>query len=303
MEVVSNYEFSAFLTTKPLYSKITTVKGFVKAPGRSFSIPSDFKDLPFNSVCPFEKSIQTFKTIVSGNDGFIYRDISELTSPDKKPMFFDENGFLHLVIHLVGVCQACGEHIDFLLKIDSTKSWEDREQGFDIIVQKIGQYPPFDIKPDTRVEKYLTAEDLGFYKKALANFSISYGIGAFSYLRRVLENEIDRIIVDISSMDFDGVKKVRSALEKYNTDHQKENLIQVLNDYLPSSLKQFGDNPIKLLYKQLSVGIHSLSDEECLEKAESINIILTYVIQKIYEEKTESGIFKEAMTKLRNNQL
>lgn len=302
MKVISDSEFAAFLTSKPLYSKITAATWFENNGKKSFSIPTDFIKIPLKFKCQKENDIQTFKTEVNGEVGYMYRGICDLADQVQAPLFFDElTGFLSFELHLIGICQACGHNIDFLLKIESTRSWDDRDKGIDIIVQKIGQYPPFEIKPDKKVEKYLTDEDLSFYKKALVNFSISYGVGAYAYLRRILENEIERIIEDISKMDFDGVDHVQAALAAFKKDNAMSNLIKVLNGYLPASLKQLGDNPIRLLYEQLSVGIHSLTDEECLEKAESINFVLTYVIQKIYEEKTESGILKEAMKKLRSN--
>jgi len=296
MKKISVSEFADFLTKKPLYYKIIAVTDFVNAES-TFTIPSDFIDIPFKYKCLAENEIQTFKTKVLDESG---RQFRFQISQDELPYYFDQvTGFLNLTFHLTGICQACGSHVDFLIKVNSTKSWEEKDLGIDIIVQKIGQFPPFEIRPDKKVEKYLTEEDLSFYKKALANFSISYGVGAYAYLRRVLENEIERIIEDVSKMNFDGVDYVQDALLTFKSDHIMSNLISVLNRYLPGSLKQFGDNPIKLLYEQLSDGIHSLSDEECLEKAESINFVLTYVIQKIYEEKTESSILLEAMKKLR----
>lgn len=296
MKKISDSEFADFLTKKPLYCKITAVIDFEDVE-KSFSIPSDFIDIPFKYKCLEENEVQTFKTKVFGDSGrtFRFKDYKP-----EIPLFFDQTtGLLNITFHLTGICQACGSQVDFLIKVHSTQPWEDKDSINNIIIQKIGQFPPFEIRPDKKVEKYLTKNDLEYYKKALANFSISYGVGAYAYLRRVLENEIERIIEDISKMNFDGVSYVQDAFSNFKNDHIMSNLINVLNKYLPGSLKQFGDNPIKLLYEQLSDGIHSLSDEVCLEKAESINFVLTYVIQKIYEEKTESGILVEAMKKLR----
>jgi hypothetical protein len=76
-------------------------------------------------------------------------------------------------------------------------------------------------------------------------------------------------------------------------------LIHTLNNYLPNSLKQFGDNPIRLLYEQLSGGIHQFSEGECVEKARLIDVLLKYVIKKVNEEKYQFLDVKEAMLKLR----
>ena len=79
------------------------------------------------------------------------------------------------------------------------------------------------------------------------------------------------------------------------------NLINIVNDFLPKSLKDIGDNPIRLLYSQLSGGIHDFTDEECLQKAESIDIVLTYIIKKINEDKFEISKVKDAMKNLRKD--
>lgn len=78
-------------------------------------------------------------------------------------------------------------------------------------------------------------------------------------------------------------------------------LIDVINKYLRKSLKELGDNPIRLLYEQLSGGIHEFTDKECIDKALSIDIILNFVIKKVNEEKYQLGDVKNAMRNLRNS--
>lgn len=303
MKVITDKEFADFLTEKPLYTKIIAVSNYEKATD-TYSVPNDFVGKPFKFICPNEKNSQTFRTNM--NDGFINipHSITNIVEKNKLPNFFDrESGFLMFTIQLVGVCQSCGENIDFLIKVESDKSWFERkegENGLSIYLRKIGQFPPYSINPDKVVDKYLTDEDSENYRKALINLSVSYGIGAFAYFRRIIENEIKRIIKDISEMDFEGVELIKQGFLKYQNDHQMSNLIDILNKHLPKSLTELDDNPIKLLYEQLSGGIHSFSEEECLEKAKTIDIILSYVIKKVNEEKYQIRNVKEAMKKLRN---
>jgi hypothetical protein len=181
----------------------------------------------------------------------------------------------------------------------SDKCWEERASGISIYIQKIGQYPPYEFEPEASIQKYLTDEDASNYKKALTNLSVNYGIGAYAYFRRIIENEIKRIIKDISELDFEGAENVKQAYRTFEVDHQMSKLIHTLNNYLPNSLKQFGDNPIRLLYEQLSGGIHQFSEGECVEKARLIDVLLKYVIKKVNEEKYQFLDVKEAMLKLR----
>ena len=120
------------------------------------------------------------------------------------------------------------------------------------------------------MKKYLNQEDQVNYRKALTCLSISYGIGSFAYFRRIIEKEIKRFIKDISELEFDEAYIVKEAYENYQKDFQMSKLIDVLNRHLPTSLKELGDNPIRLLYEQLSGGIHEFSEEQCIEKSQSI---------------------------------
>ncbi len=208
---------------------------------------------------------------------------------------------LDITTRVYGVCQSCKTKIDFLIKSTSDKRFEERGTGINIYIQKVGQFPPYEIEPEAVIQKYLTEEDIGNYKKALTTLSVSFGIGSYAYFRRIIENEIKRIIKDISELEFEGADNVRSAYKVFESDHQMSKLIDVINKYLPTSLKELGDNPIKLLYEQLSGGIHQFSEEDCVEKAKHIDILLKFVIKKVNEEKYQISGVKEAMSKLKKS--
>ena len=173
--------------------------------------------------------------------------------------------------------------------------------GAAMIIQKTGQWPSYEIDPDIIITNYLTEEDKSNYKKALTCLSVNYGIGAYAYFRRIIENETKRIVKDIGEMDFDGSEKIKNAYANYERDHQMSNLISSITQYLPKSLTELGDNPIKLLHDQLSGGIHSFSESVCLDKAGQINIILGYVIKKVNEEKYQVKDVRAAISKLKKN--
>jgi hypothetical protein len=66
-------------------------------------------------------------------------------------------------------------------------------------VMKVGQAPSWDITPDRALEKMLgTRSD--YYRKALVCESQSYGIGAFAYYRRIVEEIIDALLLDITDL-------------------------------------------------------------------------------------------------------
>ena len=206
---------------------------------------------------------------------------------------FDSDRKLNFTIHIQGHCSYCNRfRIDFLIKV-----FKDKTDN--LFARKIGAYPPFEILPDKEILNYLNEQHQEFYKKALMNFSTGYGIGAFAYLRRITEETIKRVIQDIISLELSGYDKVKDALDDYNRSHAMSTLLSSINPYLPKALLDVGDNPLRLLYESASKGIHEMSEEECLDKAELINVLLQFVIKKINEEKGTTKDVREAIKKLR----
>lgn len=301
MKKITDQEFADFLTNKPLYYKIVTVWELTEYTP-SFLDHHDFINKPFKFLCPCEKEIQTFKTQFAQKGGY-FSVLQTLRSDSSQlPYTFNEQTRkLDLMLHLNGVCQSCNQQIDFLIKVTSDKTWDDRPLGLTISLQKIGQFPSYEIEISSTLKKYLSDEDQTNYKRALTCLSISYGIGAYAYFRRIIENEIKRIVTDISGLEFEGVEYVRNALVNFEKDFQMSKLIDVINKHLPTSLKELGDNPIRLLYEQLSGGIHEFTDKECVDKAVSIDVLLNYVVRKVNEEKYQLNDVRNAMNKLRKD--
>jgi len=301
MNKISDQTFADFLANKPLYYKVSAVQNLTVFDNTAFVDVFGFKDKAFKFICPVENTDQTFKTDLIENG---YPRISSLIMSDRNelPYSFDtKTRKLDLIVHVQGICQSCGGSIDFLIKSNSDKEWDKRKEGMTIIIQKVGQFPAYEVGINNTLKKYLSQEDQSNYKKAMTCLSISYGIGAYAYLRRVIENEIKRIIQDIAELEFDGADSVRTAYETFKVDFQMSKLIDVMNKYMPGSLRDLGDNPVRLLYEQLSGGIHQFTDEECMEKAQHIDILLNYVIRKINEEKYQLSGVRKAMLGLRQN--
>jgi len=300
MKKITDTQLSDFFANYPLYSKLLAVENLNTYQSKAFLDNLSFSNRPFKYKCPVEGELQTFKTEIQPSKLFVPMPSFLNDDPHKLPPTFDIiTEKLDIVIHVQGICQSCSKKIDFLIKAFSDKKWSERVGGLNIFIQKIGQFPSFEIELNNDLKKYLSDEDKSNYKKALVCLSISYGIGSYSYLRRVIENEIKRIIKDISELEFEGAEYVKSAIETYNKDFQMSKLIDVVNTYLPLSLKELGDNPIRLLYEQLSGGIHDFTDEECVKKARDIDTLLNYVIKKVYEEKYQLNDVKKAMKNLR----
>ncbi len=143
---------------------------------------------------------------------------------------------------------------------------------------KIGQFPPWDISIDKNLKKILKKYKV-IYKKGLECESQGYGVGAFAYYRRIVEGTIDDILVKIISLVPEENKNdYLETIKQTKKSKRADQKISMVTKYIPDTFMIKGNNPLKLLYNHLSIGIHSLSDEECMDKANQIRIILNYLI-------------------------
>ena len=78
-----------------------------------------------------------------------------------------------------------------------TEDEEGKKEEQEIIyMEKIGQYPGWNIEMDKELEKML-GEHTKYYKRGLICESQSYGIGAYAYFRRITEDIIDELLESI----------------------------------------------------------------------------------------------------------
>jgi hypothetical protein len=288
------------LNSQPLYKKITVDVDF-------FNHPVDMEEMSFPFYCPVDKSNQTFRLKVEPEKPLRLTG-SKIPYDHYKSSFetFDHAKSKYTFTqHYSATCQLCNRYTShFLLQVETDKSIPvnksqvaNNEEPLQVI-KKIGQFPPYQITPDQDLINFLNSEDQENYKKALICRSQNYGIGAFAYLRRIVENEIVRIIEDLSKIDRPETNKINDLLSDFKANHVMSNLIDGVYDYLPSSLKNLGNNPLKILYGQLSGGIHEFSEEECSVKAEQIDTVLKFTVKKINQENSEVKNAREAMKSL-----
>ena len=281
-------KISNLLTLYPLYKKIEVTD-------QNYALPTALEDITFSFYCTNEKGIQTFKLTFEPK-----RPIQSVSSNHTSMTFEKLFDYMNQEIsqydftqHYSGTCQFCKKYkVNFLIHIESTAA------SSNILVKKIGQLPAFEISPDKDLISFLNKEDQDNYRKALICISQNYGIGAFAYLRRIVENEIIRIIQDISKLENSESKNIKFMLVKYEKNHQMTKLIDGIYNFLPNSLKSLGNNPIKVLHSQLSGGIHEFSEDECFSKAEHIDTLLRFVIKKINEESSDVKSARDALKNL-----
>jgi len=167
------------------------------------------------------------------------------------------------------------------------------------VVIKIGEYPELNIKIPTSLPKLL-GEDYHYFIKGLKCEKYGLGLGAYTYYRRVVENQKNRLFGEVLKVAQKlGVKKeMIQTIENAIKEVQFSKAVDMIKDALPESLLIDGHNPFKLLYKALSIGIHNQSDEKCLELAHNIRIVLTDLSERINMALSEKRDLQSAVSSL-----
>jgi hypothetical protein len=165
-----------------------------------------------------------------------------------------------------------------------------------IRIQKYGERPRKPIPRVRAVQRFLK-DDLDNYEKAVVCLSHGYGIAAFAYFRRVIESNINRLL-DLIQEDSAGSQKVTDALAELRKESPMSEKIKVANQALPEYLKPDGLNPLGRLYQTLSEGVHSLSDEECLNRAKVTSECLAFLVSELASRKEHRTRFKSMVGQL-----
>jgi hypothetical protein len=154
-------------------------------------------------------------------------------------------------------------------------------------VQKIGQYPPLSINIPKALEKSLGEDSANLYKKALINRNEGYGLAAVTYIRRVVEDKTDELIEVVATLaethnvEAGVVQKIRAARKERTT---YDNKLKIAATVLPESLVIDGVNPLGVLYDLVSLGIHDLSEEKCIDITDETRSVFEFTFTNLRAE-------------------
>ena len=253
-----------FLETYPLYRKFT------------MKVPSTVDKLPKPAIhmdCLVCKSAQTFNVLHE------YHRTSGLE--------YANDATQGEVLRIVYACTSCGDFGRyFFVKLDSE------------YVMKVGQEPPWDISVDRALQQLL-GKRVSYYKKGLICESQTYGIGAFGYYRRIVEEIIDELLEHVPDvMTGEDRQKYLEGLELVKQTKVTEEKIQLVKDLLPPILRPEGLNPLSILHDVLSEGLHAESDDRCIELAMQVREVLVFLVNQIEQSKVAGKNFTENMRRL-----
>ena len=164
---------------------------------------------------------------------------------------------------------------------------------------KLGELPQYGPPVPSRLIK-LIGPDRDIFLKGRNCENQGLGIGAFTYYRRVVENQKNRILEEIVKVS----EKIGVSQDKIDTLHeaiketQFHKALGLAKDVMPESLLIDGHNPIRLLHRALSRGVHELSDEECLKLANSIRVVLGELSERLSAVLKDKAELTEAISTL-----
>lgn len=128
------------------------------------------------------------------------------------------------------------------------------------------------------------------------------GVGAFIYYRRVVENQKGRILNQIIKVsekigaDEKNIKALKGAIK----ETQFSKALDMAKNAMPESLLINGHSPILLLHSALSEGVHALTDEQCLEIAGSVRIVLGELSERLSQALKDEAELTRALSTLMN---
>jgi hypothetical protein len=164
---------------------------------------------------------------------------------------------------------------------------------------KFGELPEYGPPTASRLIKLIGPDREAFLKGRRCE-NQGLGIGAFSYYRRVVENQKNRILDEIIKVaDRVGASKESIAeLQQAKAETQFKKALSNVKASMPQSLLINGHNPLTLLHSALSDGLHDRSDEHCLELASSIRIVLAELSERLAQALKDEVELNRALTRL-----
>ena len=164
---------------------------------------------------------------------------------------------------------------------------------------KFGEFLPFG--PPTRARVItLLGPERDYFLKGRRVEQQGLGIAAFAYYRRAVENQKNRILDEIIKVSEKlGVStEMLADLNAAKKETQFSKAIEAVKHGIPPALLINGHNPLTLLHSALSEGLHAQTDEQCLELATSIRVVLTELADRLGAALKEEAELNAAVTRL-----
>ncbi len=165
---------------------------------------------------------------------------------------------------------------------------------------KVGQVPELQESIDPKLRKALGASAT-LYRKAVRSRSFAFGIGAVSYLRRIIEDKTDALMDLLKDEKWESwTADERTEYENARATYQYSQKIEYAAEkILPVAAFVNGRDSFAALHDVTSSGLHGKTEEECIEIFDRCNLIFTRTFQVLYAHKREREEFAKEMLALK----
>jgi hypothetical protein len=193
--------------------------------------------------------------------------------------------------YLCGDCRTENKRYALLLGFTSGKT-----EG---VAYKYGEAPLFGVPVPQQLLR-LFGKDSSVFLKGRQCENQGLGVGAFAYYRRVVEthkNDIFDAIIRVCqtlSVAPELIAQLQSAKDEISFAKSMD----LIKAGLPQGLLINGQNPLTLLHTALSIGLHSETDEQCLETAQAVRIVLSNLVEKMNALRQDDKVLKGAVALL-----
>jgi hypothetical protein len=212
----------------------------------------------------------------------------------KKPVIAHDDYTFTYVTYRCYNCLKEEKTFSLAVKMDSKHSGSGH-------CYKFGELPNFGPPTPSKLIK-LIGPDRDEFLSGRRCENQGLGVGAFIYYRRVVENQKNRILEEIIKVS----EKIGASPEKVATlkeavkETQFSTALKNAKDAIPESLLINGHSPLLLLHSALSEGVHALSDEQCLELASSVRIVLGELSERLSQALKDEAELSKALGTLMN---
>lgn len=172
----------------------------------------------------------------------------------------------------------------------------DNRRGY---VMKLGEFPASGPPVPAKLAKLL-GQDRETFLKGRRCESQGLGIGAYVYYRRVIEMQRARILGKVRGLSEQtgAPKKTLETLDAAIEETEFSKSLDMVKDIFPDFLLIDGLNPMTLLRSAWSEGLNGRGDDECLQIAGSIRIVLAELSERLALPPKNEAELKNALSTL-----
>ncbi len=191
--------------------------------------------------------------------------------------------------HIAYACRNCEAN-----EVTIFFAW--KSEGDDAHFEKVGRYPKPEINPTKDLAQAL-GKHLDLYRKGMTLRHHSFGLGALVYFRRIVEETTAELLnlLEEAIKEIDPNSEQLALVEKAKKAARFEDKVKIAADAIPAHLRIGEANPLHVLFKLLSDGLHVRSDEESVEIVDGIDNVLKHLFSELRAHTRERKVYAAAL--------